>query len=80
MKKNLLLQFVMGQNNILTGLKLKGKIMHLVKMEKGIMSGKRHNANRHNAKRHNANRHRYSMHSFALNGFYIFQFTRYTCT
>ena len=37
-------------------------IMHLVKMEKGIMSGKklnanRHNANRNNAKRHNAKRH-----------------------
>ena len=32
-------------------------IMQLVKMEKGILSGKRHNANGHNAKRHNANRH-----------------------
>ena len=32
-------------------------IMQRVKMEKGIMSGKRLNANRHNAKRHNAKRH-----------------------
>ena len=32
-------------------------IMQLVKMQKGILSGKRHNEKRHNAKRHNANRH-----------------------
>ena len=32
-------------------------IMQLVKIEKGIPNGERHNANRHNAKRHNANRH-----------------------
>ena len=32
-------------------------IMQLVKMQKGILSGKRHNAKRHLAKRHNANRH-----------------------
>ena len=32
-------------------------IMQLVKMQKGILSGKRHNAKRANAKRHNANRH-----------------------
>ena len=31
-------------------------IMQLVKMEKGILSGKRHNAKRHNANRHNAKR------------------------
>ena len=28
--------------------------MQLVKMQKGILSGKRHNAKRHNANRHNA--------------------------
>ena len=38
-------------------------IMHLVKMEKGILSGKRHNTNRHNAKRHNANRHNAKRHN-----------------
>ena len=32
-------------------------IMQLVKMQKGILSSKRHYAKRHNAKRHNANRH-----------------------
>ena len=37
-------------------------IMHLVKMEKGILSGKRHNTNRHNVKRHNANRHNAKRH------------------
>ena len=38
-------------------------IMHLVKMEKGTMSGKRHNAKRHNAKRHNARRHNARRHN-----------------
>ena len=32
-------------------------IMQLVKMEEGILSGKRHNVKRHKAKRHNAKRH-----------------------
>ena len=32
-------------------------IMQLVKMQKGILSGKRHNAKRHNSKRYNAKRH-----------------------
>ena len=48
-------------------------IMQLVKMQKGILSGKRHNANRHNpkwqnakrenAKRHSANRHNAKRHN-----------------
>ena len=38
-------------------------IMQLVKMEKGILSGKRHNANRHNAKRHNAKGHNAKRHN-----------------
>ena len=38
-------------------------IMHLVKMEKGILTGKRHNTNRQNAKRHNANRHNAKRHN-----------------
>ena len=38
-------------------------IMHLVKMEKGILSGKRHNTNRQNAKRHNTYRHNAKRHN-----------------
>ena len=38
-------------------------IMQLVKMQKGILSGKRHNAKRHNAKRHYANRHNRKRHN-----------------
>ena len=38
-------------------------IMELVKMQKGILSGKRHNTNRHNAKRHNAKRHKANTHN-----------------
>ena len=38
-------------------------IMQLVKMQKGILSGKRHNAKRHNAKRHNAKRHNAKRHN-----------------
>ena len=38
-------------------------IMHLVKMEKGTMSGKRHNAKRYNAKRHNTKRHNARRHN-----------------
>ena len=38
-------------------------IMQLVKMQKGILSGKRHNAKRHNTKRHNAKRHNAKRHN-----------------
>ena len=43
-------------------------ITQLVKMQKGILSGKRHNAkrvnaNRHNAKRHNGKRHNAKRHN-----------------
>ena len=38
-------------------------IMHLVKMQKGILSGKRHNAKRHHAKRDNAERHHAKRHN-----------------
>ena len=38
-------------------------IMHLVKMEKGILSGKRHNVKRHNANRHNVKRHNAKRHN-----------------
>ena len=38
-------------------------IMQLVKVQKGILSGKRHNAKRHNAKRHNAKRHSAKRHN-----------------
>ena len=38
-------------------------ITQLVKMQKGILSGKRHNAKRHNAERHNANRYNAKKHN-----------------
>ena len=38
-------------------------IIQLVRMQKGILSGKRHNAKRHNANRHNANRHNVNRHN-----------------
>ena len=37
-------------------------IIQLVKMQKGILSGKRHNAKKHNTKRHNAKRHNAKRH------------------